>query len=105
MKNEIYLENKEIIDQLNQKLKILTTYEEFEAFEKEIDSYMLGLNLHSKRNNSIAYAFSHLYNATDIINNPYEGKEEYKNNVSYLYERGHTGESYIKNLWKNLEIW
>jgi hypothetical protein len=98
------LNNKEIIEQLNQKLKILTTYEEFETFEKEIDSYMLGLNLHGKRRKSIAYAFSHLYNATDIINNPYEGKEEYRNRVTYLYESGNIGESYVKNLWKVLEV-
>jgi len=96
MLKERYLENKELIDQLKQNLKNLITYE---AFEKEIDSYMLGLNLHGKRRKSIAYA-----NATDIINNPYEGKEEYRNRVRYLYESGNVGESFIKNLWKVLEV-
>jgi hypothetical protein len=44
---EYSLQEKEIIETLNKKLKTLKTYEEFETFLKEMDTYELGFCLYS----------------------------------------------------------
>lgn len=95
----------EIANRLNEKLKTLTTYEEFKDFQKKMDSYELGFCLYGKRRNYVAYAFSHMYEQDCFARNPYAGLENYKNRVHYLYEDGiSTGKSYIKNLWKVLKV-
>lgn len=105
MKGDYSDNEKEIVTQLNQKLKTLTTYEEFKAFQKEMDSYELGLCLYGKRRGYVAYSFHHMYDNDGYINNPFAGLDKWENRVDYLYDDSvSTGQSYIKNLWKVLEV-
>ena len=105
--SEWHKQGDEISEELNIKLKTIKTYEEFVKFQKEMYSYEYGFDLYGKRRKFKAFSFSHLYDVKKLNGEPYwfTGMDKYKNRIRYLYEDGvSTGESYVKNLYRVLEV-
>lgn len=97
----------EIIENLNNKLKLIQTWEEFEVFQKEMESYELGLILKGKRRNFYANHFTHMHK--DKLKNDeyasYAQTSKFLNRVRYLYSDSKSkGESYVKNLHRVLIV-
>ena len=91
---------------LTAKLKGITTWIEFQTWEKEVQDCSELVKIVGKRRNCQVYAFSHLYDTDPDINPFFYHKERYLNVVHYLYDDSvSTGKAAIKNLYRVIKVW
>lgn len=83
------------LNALNEQLKELETYEDLKSLQKEMASYPQRYQFKMKKSGYEPYGFLHLY----------EDDPKYENKVRYLLSDGSsTRESYVKNLYRNIEV-